>query len=171
MKKIAILAVDQKNGIGINNQLPWNIPEEMALFKAATVNNIVIMGKNTYLSLKKPLKQRVNIVLSKTLYETEKDIFFEDNETCILFYPTLESFYADLKNNNLTQENVNLFYIGGKQLYENVFDDCDEIYISEIKETYPCDTFIEYDFEEKFQVEEIKDYPDFTFYKLIKKIK
>lgn len=169
MKKIAILALDEANGIGINNTLPWKIQEDMNIFRNATMNNIVVMGKHTYYSIQKPLKKRINVVLSKTLFETEKDFYSEDGETCVLFYPNLESFYKDLETIDLGEDKLNLFFIGGKTLYENVFDECDEIFLSSIKNVYECDTFIDYDFENKFLVDEIKDYPEFTFYKLIKK--
>ena len=169
MKKIAILALDEANGIGINNTLPWKIQDDMNIFRNATMNNIVVMGKHTYYSIQKPLKKRINVVLSKTLFETEKDFYSEDGETCVLFYPDLATFYKDLEAINLKEDKINLFFIGGKTLYESIFDECDEIFLSSIKHVYECDTFINYDFENKFLVDDIKDYPDFTFYKLIKK--
>ena len=70
-----ILACDKNYGIGINNQLPWNLKHDMIHFKKTTVgkkNNIVIMGKNTYLSLKNALSNRTNIVVSKTLFDKVK---------------------------------------------------------------------------------------------------
>ncbi len=70
MKSSIILASALNGCIGINNSLPWNLPEDLKRFKKITSagdNNIVIMGKNTFLSLKKPLPNRINYVISKTL--------------------------------------------------------------------------------------------------------
>ena len=70
-----IVAFDKNKGIGVNNKIPWNFRQDMSYFKNVTKgagDNAVIMGKNTYLSLKKPLPYRDNIVLSTTL--TNKDV-------------------------------------------------------------------------------------------------
>lgn len=65
-----IYARTYNNIIGIDNKLPWEFNnEDMNNFKKITNNNIVIMGKNTYISIGKPLKDRINIVLSKSLYD------------------------------------------------------------------------------------------------------
>ena len=65
-----ILACDSNYGIGIQNKLPWSIKDDLKHFKKITSssnNNVVIMGKNTYLSFKKPLPNRINIVVSESL--------------------------------------------------------------------------------------------------------
>ena len=66
-----IVAIDKKRGIGLNNKIPWYFKEDLQFFKKITLNSIVIMGRNTWESLKKPLPQRYNIVLSTT--KKEKD--------------------------------------------------------------------------------------------------
>ncbi len=66
MSSVTIIAAMDKNRlIGNRNRLPWNIPEEMAFFREKTLGQTVIMGKNTFLSLGKPLEGRVNIVLTR----------------------------------------------------------------------------------------------------------
>ena len=64
---IVIVALDTKSGIiGVNNTLPWNIPKDLALFKALTINNTIIMGRLTWESLPvKPLPNRHNVVISR----------------------------------------------------------------------------------------------------------
>ena len=64
-----IVAIDKKRGIGLNNSIPWYFKEDLQFFKKITLNSIVIMGRNTWESLKKPLPQRYNIVLSTTKKE------------------------------------------------------------------------------------------------------
>lgn len=168
MEIIAILAMDLNNGIGINNKLPWNIKEEMELFKNKTINNIVIMGKNTFLSLKKPLRNRINIVISNDnnfIKEMEQKKKEDKNYQHVMIKNDL-NFLKELKE---TKKDTKVFIIGGKTLYEKTFNYCDKIYLSLINKEYECDTFIEYDFEEKFIVENIQLYDDFAFYQLNKK--
>ena len=65
---LVLVALDTKSGIiGANNTLPWHIPQDLALFKALTVNSTVVMGRRTWESLPvKPLPNRLNIVISRT---------------------------------------------------------------------------------------------------------
>lgn len=59
-----IVAVDKfSNGIGFKNALPWKLPSDLKFFKEMTYGDVVVMGYNTMLSLKKPLSGRKNIVL------------------------------------------------------------------------------------------------------------
>ena len=73
-----IFACDENYGIGINNRLPdWKLKGDLSRFSKLTTgkgNNIVIMGKNTYISLPNNyLKNRLNMVVSYTLYNKYKD--------------------------------------------------------------------------------------------------
>ncbi|KIS03008.1 dihydrofolate reductase [Paucilactobacillus wasatchensis] len=62
-----IWAEDLDGTIGKNGQLPWHLPADMRRFKEFTTNHTIVMGKRTYESLKRPLPQRRNIVLSNAL--------------------------------------------------------------------------------------------------------
>lgn len=168
MDIIAILAMDLNNGIGKNNKLPWHIKEEMQFFKDKTDGSIVVMGKNTFLSLKKPLKNRINIVI------TSDNNFIEEIENKkknnkiyenVIFKNNI-NFISELKK---TPKNNNVFIIGGKNLYEQTFDLCDKIFISVIDNVYDCDTFIDYPFEEKFDVKNIQMFDEFAVYEFVKK--
>ena len=73
-----VVATCKNMGIGINNSLPWRILTDTYFFKYLTIGNeknAVIMGKNTYLSLPKPLKHRDNFVLSTTMKEEKYKVF------------------------------------------------------------------------------------------------
>ena len=59
---IAALAVDRV--IGMENAMPWNLPADLAWFKRNTLNKPVIMGRNTWESIGRPLPGRKNIILS-----------------------------------------------------------------------------------------------------------
>ena len=65
-----IIALNEKNGIGLNNEIPWKCPEDLRFFRQMTENNVVVMGRKTWESLPhRPLKNRINIVLSRNQME------------------------------------------------------------------------------------------------------
>ena len=67
-----LVAMSENGVIGNENRIPWHIPEDLIRFKEVTKNSIVIMGRKTFNSLPiGPLKNRINIVLSKT-YENNQ---------------------------------------------------------------------------------------------------
>ncbi|MFN5941843.1 MAG: dihydrofolate reductase, partial [Bacteroidota bacterium] len=51
MKISAIVAMDSQNGIGVNNQLPWHLPNDLKFFKSVTMGKPIVMGRKTYESL------------------------------------------------------------------------------------------------------------------------
>ena len=59
-----ICAISKNNVIGKENNLPWNIGDDLKRFKELTSNNIIVMGRKTYESIGRPLPNRRNIVLS-----------------------------------------------------------------------------------------------------------
>jgi len=135
-----IAAMDAKNGIGANNKIPWNIPEDLKYFqdvtKSKTKQNVVIMGKNTWFSLPKkfrPLKERINLIISS---QPEK---IDDHD---LIYSSLQSAlnYCQSLDSNILGE---IFIIGGQRMYEEGIQhpDCQKLYLTEIKKSFPCEVF------------------------------
>ncbi len=114
----AIVAVDKKWGIGKQNDLLFNIPEDMKFFRQKTANKTVCMGYNTLLSFpnSKPLKNRVNIVLAPDGVE---------RDDCIVVH-TLEELSKELKK----YEDV--FVIGGAMFYKTMLPYCEEIYVTKV---------------------------------------
>ena len=127
-KKISIIvAIAEDNGIGINNKLLWHISDDLKHFKQITSGNIVIMGKNTYLSLPvRPLPKRKNIVIT--------DVPDETFEGCIMAYSIEEA----IDNMDEDQEN---FIIGGASIYRQFFDIADKLYITKVFTQPKADTF------------------------------
>ena len=82
MKIKLIVAASENNVIGIKNDLPWHLPDDMKFFKRKTQDSTVIMGKNNYLSIPhkyRPLKNRLNIIKFKRA-------FYLLNQINVLFY-------------------------------------------------------------------------------------
>jgi dihydrofolate reductase len=128
MKVVAIAAVAKNGVIGSENALPWNIPEDMQFFRQSTKNHVVIMGRKTYDSMGKPLPNRENAVISRNAHWSPSESFagqvrlFSSAEEAISFYRSL---YAG-------DPSKIIFVIGGAQIYESVFDQLDEVWLTEI---------------------------------------
>lgn len=142
MKFSLVVAVDQEFGIGKNNTMPWRLPSDLKYFSDVTTGvqdqqktNAVIMGRKTWESLPekhKPLKNRVNIVLSR-------------DEGLLLPLDVLLANSLD-EALNLTSslpEVEKVFVIGGANIFAQAIDhpDCQTVYLTQIDQTFNCDTF------------------------------
>src|SRR5438477_5920225 len=104
MMIIGIVAVDRNLAIGKGGTLPWHYPADMKFFKQTTIGNAVVMGSRTWHTLKKPLPDRMNIVLtSKQNTATDSIVTLPDVESVLTLRKTLTR---------------DLFVIGGAQVYE-----------------------------------------------------
>ena len=65
MKLSLIVAVSRNGVIGLNNQLPWHLPEDLKYFKSVTTGKPIVMGRKTYDSIGRPLPGRTNIVITR----------------------------------------------------------------------------------------------------------
>ncbi|HEX5886505.1 MAG TPA: dihydrofolate reductase [Pyrinomonadaceae bacterium] len=102
---IGIAAVDRKNAIGKGGKLPWRYSADMKFFRDTTTGHAVVMGRKTWLTIGKPLKDRLNIVLSR-----DPNIEPQDSLLVLTDVDSVISF-----NNSLTTD---LFVIGGAQIYQ-----------------------------------------------------
>ena len=102
---IGIAAVDRKGAIGKGGKLPWHYSADMKFFRETTTGHAVVMGRKTWLTIGKPLKNRLNIVLSRdsSIEPQESLVVFSDIESALSF------------SHSLTTD---LFVIGGAQIYE-----------------------------------------------------
>lgn len=114
-----IAAVGKNRELGMNNQLIWHIPEDMKFFKEMTIGHTVVMGRNTYLSLPGPLKDRRMMVLTK-----DRGCLSDDIVTYCYDIDEIKNKYK-----NIDEE---LFVIGGASIYQQFIDDADLIYLTEI---------------------------------------
>ena len=112
-----IWAQDKNGGIGKNGKLPWHISEDLKNFKRITLNSTIIMGRKTWESLPvKPLPNRDNIILSKTLVLD------------ILTFKTYEDCIENLSKRNISK----VFIIGGRSMYKLFFNKADYLHITNI---------------------------------------
>jgi dihydrofolate reductase len=145
-----IVASTLEYGIGFENKLCWNIPEELKYFRNITLNcfrkntkNCIIMGKITWYSLPKaPLKDRINIIISHNDYDKiEKEISGMDD---VRVFKTIDDALIYIDNDPIIES---CYIIGGAQLYNTCLDKylkyIKAIYWSIIYDkNYLCDRFI-----------------------------
>jgi len=131
LKIILIAAVAKNNVIGRSTgEMPWHSKEDFQHFKHTTLGLPVIMGRKTFESLGKPLKGRLNIVLTKNLKLKKK---FEE----ILIFDTLKNAYNYCESEN----HEKIFVIGGGQIFEKAIADADEMIISHMDFNAEGDVF------------------------------
>ncbi|MFK7786697.1 MAG: dihydrofolate reductase [Crocinitomicaceae bacterium] len=151
MKTSLIVAMDTDRGIGKNNDLMWNLPNDMRFFKETTSGHVVVMGRKNYESIPekyRPLPNRENVVLTRNESYVAADCnIFHSLEECMKYYQS--------------EEERTVFIIGGGQIYREALemDIVDEMYISHINHSYGADTFFpEFDLT-KWRVETILEQP------------
>ena len=80
-----LVAMAKNRVIGVNNNLPWNLPDDLNHFKQYTLNKPIVMGRKTFESIGKPLPRRINIVISRSLSEIDGVNVFSELEDGIAF--------------------------------------------------------------------------------------
>ncbi|PIS10565.1 MAG: dihydrofolate reductase [Bdellovibrio sp. CG10_big_fil_rev_8_21_14_0_10_47_8] len=137
----AIAAMARNRVIGINNKLPWKLPEDMKFFREKTKGSVMIMGRKTFESLPKPLPNRFHIVITRQEGYRFEDPLVEivhDLNTAIELAHMLTTKYK----NKFGEE---VFVIGGSEIYRQAIDIVDRLYLTVIDRDYPGDsTFPEF---------------------------
>ena len=119
---ISILSVDKKYGIGKNNDLLFHLPLDMKFFRETTKGHTVFMGENTLLSFpgSKPLKNRVNVVLSQDPTH--------NYEGC----ENIHNFDEFMKNLQEKGRNSDVFVIGGASIYRQTLPYVDKVLLTKV---------------------------------------
>jgi dihydrofolate reductase len=115
----AIVHADKEWGIGKGNDMMFSLPKDMKFFRETTLGHTVVMGGKTIRSFpnQKPLKNRVNIVLSRG----------QVRDDCIIV-PSYEALKAEMKN----RENEDIFIIGGGEIYKALLPYCHGAYVTKV---------------------------------------
>ena len=78
-----VVALSNNNVIGVDNNLPWNLKTDLSHFKEYTTNKVIVMGRKTYESIGRPLPNRVNYVVSRTIDKIDGAYVFNSIESAI----------------------------------------------------------------------------------------
>ncbi len=117
--RINLIAALAQNGvIGIENRLPWRLPEDLAHFKALTLGHPILMGRKTFESLGRPLPGRRNIVITRN-----PDYQSSGCEIAVSIPAAID----------LCEQAEEIFFIGGAELYKQVLSQVDRLYLTEVQ--------------------------------------
>ncbi len=121
-----IVAVAKDGVIGLNNTLPWHLPEDLKRFRALTTGHHIIMGRKTYESLGRMLPGRTTVIVTRN-----QDYQLEG----ALVAHSLEAAIALCKNDD------EAFLIGGAELYQAGIKLANKLYLTEIDLDIAGDAF------------------------------
>ena len=105
-----VVAMSNNNVIGVDNNLPWNLKTDLAHFKEYTSNKIIIMGRKTYESIGRPLPNRTNFIVSRTLNNVAGAKVFNNLE---------DSIQAAKEKSVESNEQAEAVIIGGGYLFRD----------------------------------------------------
>jgi dihydrofolate reductase len=120
-----VVAMDSQRGIGIDNKLPWHLPEDLAHFKRVTLGAPIIMGRKTFDSIGRPLPGRRNIVVTRN-----PDWHHEGVDTA-----------GSLADAVALVGDAPASIIGGAQIFREALELADRMIVTHIERAYQCDTF------------------------------
>ncbi len=162
-----VAAVSDNFVIGVDNGLPWSLKDDLRFFKKITTGKPIVMGRNTWRSLGRPLPGRLNVVLSRSLADIPEDV---------LLFPDWAAARAYLEKEGYEEISI----IGGGILYAHTMPDADVLFLTRVHTEIrnPGAVYFpefreddwELEWEEFHPADEEHIYP-FTFQKWIKKRK
>jgi len=126
MQVSAIVAVSRNGIIGLNNQLPWKLPADLAYFKRVTQGHHILLGRKNYQSIGRPLPNRTNLVLTR------------DSQFSAPGCTLVHSMEQALEIASLAGE-TELFVIGGAEIYALALPWTTRLYLTRIEEDFSGD--------------------------------
>ena len=122
-----IAAFSENRVIGLNNQMPWSLPEDLKRFRQLTWGKPIIMGRKTFDSIGRPLAGRTNVVITR-----QKNLQIK---SCSLYSNLAVAIKEQCENN---QE---LMIVGGAELYDQCLPLANKLYLTLIHANFHGDTF------------------------------
>lgn len=123
-----IAAIAKNNALGKDNDLIWHLPADLKRFKKVTSGHHILMGRNTYESIGKPLPNRTTVII------TRNNDYYVDG--CLIANSVEEAL-------ELAKEDSEVFIIGGAQIYKQVMENglVDQLDITIVHEMFDADVF------------------------------
>ena len=137
-----IVAMAHNRVIGLNNQMPWHLPADLAWFKKNTLNKPVIMGRKTFESIGRPLPNRHNIVISRQIESIDNKI------SNVSWVKSIDEAISLAQ----AQQPDEVFIIGGGNIYQQVLPLIDRLYLTHIDAELQGDTYFPDYLPEQWQV-------------------
>ena len=140
MKISLVVAMGENRVIGVNNRLPWHIPEDLKRFKKITSGNPILMGRKTYESIGKALPNRTNIIISRN-----KDFRAEGTITC-------NSLEDAIRWAQKAPGSDEIFVIGGGEIFKEALPMAHRIYLTTVHWPFEGDAYFP-----EFKLESFKE--------------
>lgn len=134
-----VVAHGKNREIGKNNKLLWHLPKDMKHFKDLTTGGTVLMGRNTFESIGRPLPDRKNFVVTSkppSSFSTKSTWGFD--ELYSVDKNNVGNIIRFWRGNDVKEE---LFVIGGEQIYNQFLPHADRIYITLVDAEFEADRF------------------------------
>jgi dihydrofolate reductase len=119
MKISLIVAADENNGIGLNGQLPWRLPDDLKRFRQLTLGHHLFMGRKTYESIGKPLPGRTTIVITRQTDYQPEGVFLAHS---------IEAAFELARNHGENE----VFCCGGGEIYRQMLPVADCVYLTRV---------------------------------------
>lgn len=121
-----IAAIANNNALGKNNDLIWHLPADLKRFKKTTSGHHIIMGRNTFESIGKPLPNRTTVIITRNKeYHAPGCIIVDSLEKAL----------------EVAKEDPTPFIIGGAQVYKQAINLVDQLDITEVHHEFDADVF------------------------------
>lgn len=118
-----IVAMSENRVIGVNNQLPWHLPEDLKYFKRITMGHPIIMGRKTYESIGRPLPGRTSIVVTRQLNWSAPGVIAASG---------IEDAVQKAEAQAATDGINEIFLIGGEELFRQALHKVDRLYLTQV---------------------------------------
>ncbi|QDP21490.1 dihydrofolate reductase [Bradyrhizobium cosmicum] len=160
MEIVFVVAVAENGVIGAGNAIPWRLKSDMARFKALTIGKPIIMGRKTFESLRRPLPNRTNIVITRDpAYRAAGAVVTTSSADA----------GAVALGDALRRSVAEIAVIGGAEIYRQWLDRADRLEITEVHARPDGDTYFDIDRAEWDEVGRIRhsagpeDSADFSY--------
>jgi dihydrofolate reductase len=128
MPRLSLIAAHARNGvIGRNNGLPWRLSSDLKRFRELTMGHHIVMGRKTYESIGRPLPGRKMVVVT-----SRKNFSAPECEIATSLEQAID----------LAQGDSEVFFIGGAEIYRQVLDRVDRLYLTSIDAVVEGDAFL-----------------------------
>ena len=128
-----IVAVAENDVIGVNNDLPWDIPEDMKFFRDKTKGKALIMGRKTFESVGHPLPNRLSVIVTR-----QKDYHPTGEGPTVVVKPDLKS-AIEFCRSQVSKYGEEIFIIGGGEIFKESLPLVDVIYLTRIHKPFQGD--------------------------------
>ena len=126
MQIALIVAMSRNLVIGKDNAMPWHLPEDLRYFKRITLHKPVVMGRNTFESIGRPLPQRVNVVV------TRNTDYRPHGASVVHSFESALEFCDDLLRTQGQPEDAEVMIVGGAQIYAQALPHAERLYLTEV---------------------------------------